>query len=97
MAAEKSNVRYDPELRRQARDARLGLVTVHVRFPDGREHQVQVSATPDECKFVTWAAALVQHREIRPVPDLEELVRVHLDASGIPPITENLESKGESV
>jgi hypothetical protein len=52
--AEKSHVRYDPELRRPA--------------------------TPDECKFVAWAAALVQHREIRPVPDLEEMVRVHLDS-----------------
>lgn len=91
-----SNVKYNAETKRQARDARLGLVTVHVRFPDGREHEVQVPATPDECRFVTWAAALVQHREIRPVPDLEELVRVHLDSRSASLLEENPEQTGQT-
>lgn len=76
MAAEKNHVRYEGPLRLEAKAKRLGLVTVHVRFPDGTEHEYQCVATPDECRFAAWAGALVAEPRIRKIPDLQEMVRV---------------------
>lgn len=79
--ADKNHVRYEADLRLRAEAARLGLVTVHVRFPDGSQKEYQVAATPDECRFADWAGALVEHREVRPLPDLGEMVKTHFPQS----------------
>lgn len=76
MATAKNHVRYEPALRLTAKDQRLGLVTVHVRFPDGTEREYQKAATPEECRFAAWAGALVMDEGIRAVPDLQQLARL---------------------
>lgn len=73
--AEKTHVSYPKEKRAEAKSKRLGLVTVHVRYANGDQREYQVVAEPEECRFAAWAGALLEHKGIRPVPDLERMVR----------------------
>jgi hypothetical protein len=78
--AEKTHVSYPKDLRADAKARGLGLVTVHIAFPDGEQREYQLSAEPHECRFAAWAGALLKHPRIRPLPDLEALVRERIES-----------------
>lgn len=79
----KSRVSYPKELREEASFNLRGLVTISVKMLDGSTFEHQMSATVDECQFAKWAAVLLGRPDVRPVPDLEELVRKVCEERGI--------------
>ena len=79
----KSHVSYPKELRSEASMNLKGLITVHVKFPDGTSMEHQQEADMDECQFAKWGAALLARKDVRPLPLLEEVVRQVCKEKGI--------------
>jgi len=79
----KSHVSYPKELRSEASMNLKGLVTVHIRFPDGTVMEHQQEADLDECQFAKWGAALLGRKDVRPLPLLEDVVRQVCEQKGI--------------
>lgn len=75
----KSRVSYPAGLRSQAKAAVGGLITVSITFPNGEREERQLVGNASECRFARWAAALLENPDARPVPDLEQLVRQHIN------------------
>lgn len=73
--SEKSHVSYSKEVRARAKSEGKGLVTFSVKFPNGTLFEIQGPADPAECKFAQWAGVLFARPDVRPMPDLEQLVR----------------------
>ena len=71
---------YPAELRKQAKAEGKGLVTVSIEFPNGEREERQMVMNAIECRFARWAGVLLQEERSRPIPDLEELVRQHLES-----------------
>lgn len=79
----KSHVSYPKEIRGEASQTLKGLVTVHVKFPDGTTLEHQQTADLDECQFAKWCAGLLGRPDVRPLPLLEEVVRQVCEERGI--------------
>jgi len=74
----KTRVSYEKSLRQEAKKNGVGLVTVAITFPDGTRLERQGTASASECQFAKWSAALLFVEEARPLPDLQELIRTHI-------------------
>ena len=79
----KSRVSYPKELREEANWGPKGLVTIAVTFLDGTKFEHQMAADVDECQFAKWAAVLLGRKDVRPMPQLEDLIRKICDERGI--------------
>lgn len=79
----KSRVSYPKEIREEASLNLKGKVTVSVTFLDGSKLEHQMAADLDECQFAKWALVLLARRDVRPCPNLEELVRKVCEERGI--------------
>jgi len=76
----RSRCSYPAEVRSEAKAMVGGLITISVTLPNGDRDEMQMAANAAECKFARWAAALLAREDARPVPDLEQFVREHLEA-----------------
>lgn len=70
---------YPKDLRSEAKASGRGLVTVSIEFPNGDREERQIAANAIECRFARWAGVLLGVERARPLPDLEELIRNHLE------------------
>ena len=76
----KSRCSYDKDLRAAAKAAGQGLITVSVTYPNGERDEFQVRGSASDCRFAKWAGVMLSEGEARPLPDLEEVVRTHVEA-----------------
>lgn len=72
---------YPKELRSEAKAAGRGVITVSIEFPNGEREERQMTGSAVECRFARWAGVLLSEPRSRPLPDLEELIRTHLEES----------------
>ena len=81
MAEKKTKLRatYPAGFRTAAKAEGKGVLTVSIEFPNGEREECQLAANAMECRFARWAAVLLSERGARPIPDLEELIRTHLE------------------
>lgn len=79
MPAKKTRCSYDKELRAEAKAAGRGLITVAITHPNGEREEFQTTGSASDCRFAKWAGAMLEHEEARPLPDLEEFVRTHIE------------------
>ena len=79
----KARVSYPQELREEASLNLKGKVTVSVTFLDGTKLEHQMAADLDECQFAKWALVLLARKDVRPCPNLEELIRNVCEERGI--------------
>lgn len=77
----KTRCSYEKEVRAQAKAGGLGLITVSVTHANGDRYEVQVAANASDCRFAKWAGVLLSEEEARPLPDLEQFVREHVEKS----------------
>ena len=70
---------YPKELRAEAKAAGKGVITVSIEFPNGEREERQMAGNAIECRFAKWAGVLLTEQRSRPIPDLEELIRTHLE------------------
>ncbi len=70
---------YPKELRAEAKAAGKGVITVSIEFPNGEREERQMAGSAIECRFARWAGVLLSEERSRPLPDLEELIRKHLE------------------
>ncbi len=82
MAEKKLKLRttYPKELRAEAKAAGKGVITISIEFPNGEREERQMAGSAIECRFAKWAGVLLTEPRARPIPDLEELVRNHLES-----------------
>ena len=81
MAKLKLRTSYPKELRAEAKAAGKGVITVSIEFPNGEREERQMVANAAECRLAKWCAVLLSEPRSRPLPDLEELIRTHLETS----------------
>ena len=82
-AKPKSRVSYAKEMRSEASMWLKGLVTISVTLPDGTRHEHQMVADDGECAFAKWAMVMLGREDVRPLPDLEEIIRRVCQRDGI--------------
>tara|TARA_R110002153_G_scaffold132597_2_gene281633 strand:- start:7060 stop:7317 length:258 start_codon:yes stop_codon:yes gene_type:complete len=75
----KKRCSYDAALRKDAKAKGLGLMTVAITFPNGETEEYQIAGNASDCRFARWAGVLLAEAEARPLPDLEQFVRTHIE------------------
>jgi len=78
----KKRVSYDKDMRSDAKAAGRGLITVSVTFPNGEHEEYQTQGSASDCRFARWAGVALKYEEARgALPDLETLIREHVEAN----------------
>ena len=75
MTGSRSKVSYGKDLRKEAKAGSLGLVTVSILHPNGEVVEAQGTATPEQCMFAKWVAAMLFSEEVKDLPDVQAFVR----------------------
>lgn len=73
--AERSRVSYHKDLRKEAKAAGKGLITVSIQFPDETREEVQLVGDAIECFFARWMGRLLNDPDRRPLPDVEHVYK----------------------
>jgi hypothetical protein len=66
---------YPAELRKEAKAAGKGVITVSIEFPNGDREERQMAGNAIECRFARWAGVLLSEPQVKALVDLEEVVR----------------------
>lgn len=78
----KKRVSYDKDMRAHAKAAGAGLITIAITMPNGDHEEYQTPGTAKSCRFAKWAGVALKYEEARgALPDLEEIIRLHVEAN----------------
>tara|TARA_R110000764_G_scaffold36736_2_gene82007 strand:+ start:33877 stop:34140 length:264 start_codon:yes stop_codon:yes gene_type:complete len=71
---------YPAGMVNEAKAQGLGVITVSIQFPNGDREERQMEGTALECRFARWAGVLLSEPRVKPLVDLEEIVRDALES-----------------